>query len=148
MNEKVMLAILNKLLSDGELEKQINNERCNIGLELLSREYIMSILSLLAGKRENLYNYDYKNAVLGIYGGIIYRKMELENIGDIIDSHKHNYDHFTYVEKGVVDINGQIYKAGQWAKVPKDVLHTIKALKPNCIAYCINSEHEVMAGDS
>lgn len=138
--------ILKKLLDDGVLEYEINSLREGFNLEPIAKDYIKSVLNIIASPRDNQFDIcnSFEQVILGMYGGIVYRKMDLVNIGDIVNSHSHSYDHFTYVEKGIIDINGEIYKAGQWAKVPKEVIHTIKALTNDCVAYCINSEYEAM----
>lgn len=144
VNQEAVKLIIDKLLSDGELEAQINDMRTSISLTSLSKEYIEAALKLLIKDRGNVTEFDVENFEMGIYGGVIYRRMVMKYAGDIVASHKHTYDHFTYVENGTVDINGVIYHSGQWARVPKEVEHTIKALEQNSITYCINSEHEVM----
>jgi len=147
MDNEMLELIIDKLLSDGLLLKKANELNLKIGLKELSEEYIKSVLNIVCRKKEDYASSNFKDMETGIYGGIIYRRMTMETSGDIIKSHKHNYDHFTYVECGVVDINGEIYKSGQWAKVPKNVVHTIKALSSKCVTYCINSEYEVMESD-
>jgi len=144
MHNEIINLICDKLLDDGLLLEKVNELNLKYDLDLISKSYIKTVLDLVSRKRCDLIGINYSDMDIGIYGGIIYRQMKMPMAGDVIKSHKHNYDHFTYIEKGIVDINGEIYKAGQWAKVPKDTIHTIKALTNNCITYCINSEHEAM----
>lgn len=147
MYEDIAEMITKKLLEDDLLLDKVNEYRNELNLELLTKNYIESIVRLTCRTRDEYAAANFDDMVVGIYGGVVWRKMMMATVGDIIKSHKHSYDHFSYIEKGTVDINGEIYNAGDWAKIPKNVLHTIKALSNDCITYCINSEHEVMEND-
>jgi len=111
----------------------------------IEAEYITAVLKLVAGDRDKLYQYN--KFEVDVYGGIIYRKMLISGIGEAVKSHKHVYDHFTFIHKGSVDINGEIFHAGQFAKVPAEAIHTIKALTNDCEVYCIHSEYEAEQGE-
>lgn len=140
--------IVDKLISDEVLVDAVNKLRLKVGLNELASEYVSTVLTLLTRPRDECHNFNFADSHMQVYGGVVYRKMVLDSIGDVISAHKHTYDHFTYVESGAADINGNIYISGQWAKIPKDVVHTIKALQNKSIVYCITSEHEVMKGES
>ena len=100
-------------------------------------------------------------ATVNTYGNIWVREMIFVNSGDIKGGHKHQFDHLHFVSKGKVIIqikddagnilSEQEYKAGSWIKVPKEVYHTIIAIEPMSVGYCIqalrNDDGEIMETD-
>ena len=138
--KKLTSLICDEVLKNKKIVSLINKS----GLTNLTEAYINNFLSVLLLNRFVMEDTTKHQTLLDAYGGIMYRRFELENVGDIVKSHSHTYDHFTFIHKGPVDVNGVIYDSGQWVRVPKEALHTIKALGNKCEFFCINSEYEAL----
>lgn len=76
-------------------------------------------------------------------GNIYIRSMHFENIGDINEGHSHPYDHLTLLATGslkvTVENNISTFKAPHIIYIAKDKQHTLEALEPNTVVYCINA---------
>lgn len=86
-----------------------------------------------------------------ISGNIFIRPNYLDNIGDKVDGHTHNFDHTTYVVKGKVHVkatlpNGAVrekdFEAGEWFLVRADTTHEIVALTPDTLFHCIYAHRD------
>ena len=85
-------------------------------------------------------------------GPVGYRQFVLEKTCDVSRGHKHNYDHATFIHRGRVritasrddgaEITSREFGAGEWADIPANLLHTIKALEDNTIYFCIFSHRD------
>lgn len=84
-------------------------------------------------------------------GNIFIRPTKLENVGDHVPGHTHNFDHTTIFFKGAFHVkatlpNGQIierdFKAPSHCLIKAEVLHEITALEPNSEFWCVYSHRE------
>jgi quercetin dioxygenase-like cupin family protein len=97
-----------------------------------------------------------------VSGNIFIREMRFELAGDVVQGHKHNFDHTTYVARGALkveklDEQGSVLKsvvkrAGDgynWVLIQKDDIHRITALEDGSIGHCIyahrNPQGEIVA---
>jgi len=100
-------------------------------------------------------------ATINVYGNVWVREMVFVNKGDTKVGHKHQFDHLHFVAKGRINIqtkdcagnilSEQEYESGSWIKVPKEVYHTIIAIEPMSVGYCIQAlrdeDGEIMETD-
>jgi len=70
------------------------------------------------------------------------KQMHFEAAGDVMQGHSHKFDHPTLVAHGSVKVTvdgvSSVFKAPHIIFIAKDKLHTIEALEPGTIAYCIH----------
>ena len=94
-----------------------------------------------------------------VSGNIFIRPMTFEKAGSVVEGHKHNFDHTTYVVRGAVrieslDDSGAVIKSidkaasdgFNWALIKAGVCHRLTALTDNAHAHCIYS-HRNPQGD-
>jgi hypothetical protein len=83
---------------------------------------------------------------LGHYGNIFIRRMNFESVGQILQAHRHNFDHATFIGAGAVQVRFfkpdgsaslKIYEGPTWFEVPKDVGHEIMALSVPVVCFCV-----------
>jgi quercetin dioxygenase-like cupin family protein len=88
-------------------------------------------------------------------GPIGYRQFTLEKVCQEMQGHKHNYDHTTFIFRGSVRVTAsemkddklvptieKEYHAGEFVSIPAELYHTIKALEPNTVWFCIYSHRD------
>lgn len=89
------------------------------------------------------------------YGPIMCRDNHLAKKGDVIDGHKHTFDHVTIVISGAVHVRGLLpggktkegeFRAGQIITILKDVDHLITATEDNTLILCVYS-HRTANGE-
>lgn len=79
---------------------------------------------------------------VGYYGNIFVRMHLLEKAGNKGQSHKHAFDHITFVTRGrvrvIVEDGGDfIVNEGGFFPVPKDQVHQVEALEDNSRIWCV-----------
>lgn len=83
---------------------------------------------------------------LNIVGPIGVRQFVLEEKCQESEGHEHNYDHTTFVHRGRLRVTmGERvneYAAGEFVVIPAGMRHTLKALEPNTVYYCIFSHRD------
>lgn len=85
-----------------------------------------------------------------VSGNIFIREMLFEKAGDIVDGHKHNFDHVTFVVRGSVriekldeagrpvqSIEKQASNGHNWVTIKAGVNHKITALEDHSLGHCI-----------
>lgn len=74
---------------------------------------------------------------------VFVRMMHFEKANDHELSHKHEFDHITFLASGSLKIltNGEetIFKAPHLIYIKKDVVHELFALEDNTVASCIHA---------
>jgi quercetin dioxygenase-like cupin family protein len=74
---------------------------------------------------------------------VFVRMMHFEKANDHELSHKHEFDHITFLASGTLKVlaNGKetIFKAPQLIYIKKDVVHELFALEDNTVASCIHT---------
>lgn len=90
-----------------------------------------------------------------VSGNILIRPNFFGKAGEVIQGHKHNFDHTSFVIKGSVRVRAttpdgrkldKVFKAGQHFLVLAEVDHEITALEDNTEFFCIYS-HRTPQGD-
>lgn len=81
-----------------------------------------------------------------ILGNIFVRPNHLENVGDCMEGHEHNFDHVSFVTSGAALAEGKspdgtvkkvTVRAGGYVLIRKEVHHKFTALEPNTIVLCV-----------
>jgi quercetin dioxygenase-like cupin family protein len=94
-----------------------------------------------------------------VSGNIFIREMVFEKAGDVVEGHKHNFDHTTYVARGALliealDADGSVIRTIEkradmgrnFVLIRAGVCHRITALADNSLGHCIYS-HRSPKGD-
>lgn len=94
-----------------------------------------------------------------VSGNVYIREMAFASAGDVVEGHRHNFDHTTYVARGALLIeslndDGTVRKAvtkraadgRNWALIKAGVLHRLTALEDNSMGHCIYA-HRNPQGD-
>ena len=91
---------------------------------------------------------------LGFFGNIWVRQHFLEKAGDVIEGHKHHFDHVSLLTNGSVKVEVEGYEAKEFKAptfivIDKDHMHKITALEDRIIWYCVFALRDVdgNAGD-
>jgi quercetin dioxygenase-like cupin family protein len=88
---------------------------------------------------------------IGIVSNVYSRQMTFVEAGDSEAGHTHNYDHITLLAKGSlrIDVEGESYEAiaPRMLFIHKDKRHTLTALEPGTVAYCIHAVRDKHTGD-
>ena len=76
-------------------------------------------------------------------GGFYFRSVLLQNIGDVVTQHTHDYDHATYIGNGKVKlyvdgVEQGDYFAGRAVEVKANTKHHFVALEPNTRLTCVH----------
>jgi hypothetical protein len=88
-------------------------------------------------------------------GNIFIRKNPMPKAGDLVDGHKHNFDHTTIVFKGAVHVEATLpngtkierdFTAPSHFLVRRDVTHKITATQDDTEFWCVYS-HRTPQGD-
>lgn len=79
------------------------------------------------------------------------KQMHFLNAGDANEGHSHIHDHITLLAKGSVEVEVEgvttVFTAPHIIVTRKDKKHSIKALEPGTIAYCIHASREFDTGE-
>lgn len=94
-----------------------------------------------------------------ISGNVFIREMRFEKAGDIVQGHKHNFDHTTYVVRGALlieslnddgtvkqSITKRASDGYNWVLIKADVCHRITALEDHSLGHCVYA-HRSPQGD-
>lgn len=94
-----------------------------------------------------------------ISGNVYIREMRFERAGDLVEGHRHNFDHTTYVVRGSLLIeeladDGSVLRAvtkratdgHNWVLIRAGAVHRITALEGPSLGHCIYS-HRSPLGD-
>ena len=79
---------------------------------------------------------------LGYFGNIWVRQNYLENKGDFVEGHTHNFDHVSLLASGkvLVEVEGfepKEFKAATFIIIKKEHEHKFTALEDNTLWYCV-----------
>lgn len=139
---KDLVALANELKSSGQLSEFLKV------LEVWNGLFNCSTNPVLAeGPRGNLY----------------VRQMVADKIGTVVEGHKHNFDHTTYIISGKVlrkvwdvDVDGneipgtskeEIFQAPAWMLIKKEKYHQFTALTENVILECVYAIRDSQTGE-
>lgn len=85
--------------------------------------------------------------MLGVFGNVIVRRINLDYHGQTLPQHTHNYDHVVFVGKGRVKIRVMSPVDGSeemrevlapdWVEVPAKAKHQMQALEDGCVCFCV-----------
>lgn len=77
----------------------------------------------------------------GIETGVMVRRWDLEDIGDTIKGHRHGVSHATLIARGRVRLETseetREVPALSWVPVRAADLHTLTALEPETVVFCV-----------
>lgn len=79
---------------------------------------------------------------LGFFGNIWVRQHNLLRTGDIIDGHKHHFDHVSLLTQGKVKVEVEGHEPKEFTAptfivIHKEHKHKITALEDNTLWYCV-----------
>jgi len=92
----------------------------------------------------------------GPFGNVWIRPIDFKGAGSVLQGHKHNYDHITWLSRGSVlvryempngDKGERVYEAPYPILIRKDVIHEITALEDNTLADCIYALRDMQSGE-
>lgn len=79
-------------------------------------------------------------------GNLAIYQMTFKKIGDMNEGHAHSFHHFTLVAAGKVQVvsnnRASTYEAHDMIWIPKGIAHTMIALEPFTVVYCIQACHK------
>ena len=91
---------------------------------------------------------------LGFFGNIWVRQHFLEKAGDVIEGHKHHFDHVSLLTNGKVKVEVEGYEPKEFVAptfivIDKNHMHKITALEDKIVWYCVFALRDVdgNAGD-
>jgi quercetin dioxygenase-like cupin family protein len=91
---------------------------------------------------QNFANDDYPDVQLGCVSNMYVRLMEFKQVGCKEPGHDHPFDHMTLLAKGAleVEVDGVKTKfiAPKMIFIEKDKTHSLTALEPDTLAFCIH----------